>query len=409
MPAKRALPLGYLGLALLGLGYCLACSSGSSPGDGPSGQSGGQSGGMPPNGGSAGNPSSGGKSGSGPAGAAGAAGAPAAGSGGTPGTGGASAGTPGNGGAGTSGSGTAGAGMGGAGSGGASGGSSGASGASGGSGGDSSSGGSAGDGAGGTAGASGDAYSGTIIVTDAFDTGDNGAQPDPAKWAAYGEFEQGSPVLDSARSHSPPNSARATPSAGGGLGSFLVPASTLPNKLPAPENRFYVRVWMSWEKATPEVSGHGGFIVGASSRDNSGTEARLGISNPGFAPILDMNLQNPMDGGGGEVTRFSNGYTTGGNPGEYPQMGFQFEATRWYCVEVLFNGGGHEFQVWVDDVEVPNMHITDFGTNAPRTMWSPSYAFLKIGGQDYGSQLGSIWYDDVFVGTEPIGCARPVP
>jgi hypothetical protein len=404
MPVKRALPLEYLGLALFGFGHCFGCASDSPPGDGPNGQSGGQSGGTTPNGGGAGSPSSGGKSGSGTAGAAG---APAAGSAGTPGTAGSSAGVSGNGNAGTSGASSAGAGMGGAGSGGASGGSSGATGG----GGDSGS--SAGGGSGGSAGASsgsgGDAYSGTIIVTDAFDTGDNGAQPDPAKWAAYGEFEQGSPVLDSARSHSPPNSARATPSTGGGLGSFLVPASTLPNKLPAPENRFYVRVWMSWEKATPEVSGHGGFIVGASSRDNSGTEARLGISNPGFAPILDMNLQNPMDGGGGEVTRFSNGYTTGGNPGEYPEMGFQFEATRWYCVEVLFNGSGHEFQVWVDDVEVPNMHITDFGTNAPRTMWSPSYSFLKIGGQDYGSQLGSIWYDDVFVGTEPIGCARPVP
>lgn len=258
--------------------------------------------------------------------------------------------------------------------------------------------------AGTSAGASGSGaggYNGTVIVSDSFDAQANGGDPDATKWLAYGEFEAGGPVIDTARAHSAPNAARVTPSMGGGLGSFLVPASGLP----APNNRFYVRVWMNWEKASSAVTGHGGFLVGASSRDNSGTEMRLGISNPGFAPILDANLQNPSDGGGGEVTRFSNGYTTGGNPGAFPQMGFQFEANRWYCVEAFFNGGGHEFRVWVDEVEVTEMHITDFtGNNTPRTMWSPTYSVLKIGGQDYGSSLGSIWYDDILVGTEPVGC-----
>ena len=38
--------------------------------------------------------------------------------------------------------------------------------------------------------------------------------------------------------------------------------------------------------------------------------------------------------------------------------------------------------------------------------WAPTYNFLKIGAQDYDANLGRIWYDDVFVGTAPVGCQR---
>ena len=78
------------------------------------------------------------------------------------------------------------------------------------------------------------------------------------------------------------------------------------------------------------------FIVGAESRDQSGTELRLGISSSSNSPpMLDLNLQNATDGAG-EVTRFSNGSTTGGDLSAAP--GFSFVAgtpDRWYCVEAM--------------------------------------------------------------------------
>jgi hypothetical protein len=44
-----------------------------------------------------------------------------------------------------------------------------------------------------------------------------------------------------------------------------------------------------------------------------------------------------------------------------------------------------------------------------RTSWGPDYQYIKIGAQDYDANLGQIWYDDVVVATEPIGCAYTVP
>ena len=58
------------------------------------------------------------------------------------------------------------------------------------------------------------------------------------------------------------------------------------------------------------------------------------------------------------------------------------------------------------------MHVTDFkGTagGASRTKWAPTYQYLKIGAQDYDANLGRIWYDDVVVATQPIGCNYTVP
>jgi hypothetical protein len=250
----------------------------------------------------------------------------------------------------------------------------------------------------------------SIIIQDNFDA--TTGKPDPAKWEPYPQGQEAlGPVVDTARKHSGSNAALVT-STNSGIGSFLVPVS---GKLPAMGNAFYVRVFINWEKATSAISGHSGFIVGSAARQNDGTELRLGISSkgPNATPRMDLNLQNPTDGGG-ETTRYSNGYTDGGNPADFPATGFQFAADTWYCLEAFFNGasGASEFRVWVDSNELAEMHVTDFRGNmsgAPRTAWAPSYSYLKIGAQDYDANLGRIWYDDVVVATEAIGCEYVVP
>jgi hypothetical protein len=216
------------------------------------------------------------------------------------------------------------------------------------------------------------------------------------------------PAVDTARKNRGMNSARVQ-STSSGRGSFLVPRMGLP----VTGNSFYVRVFMNWEKATTAITGHSGFIVGSAARENNGTECRLGISSkgPGGVPRMDFNLIGANDGGGGEVTRYSNGYTDGGNPADFTGTGFQFAADRWYCVEAYYGGTPNmsELRVWVDGTELMEMHVTDFRGNmngSPRINWAPMYTFLKIGAQDYDANLGRIWYDDVFVGTAPVGCQR---
>lgn len=241
-----------------------------------------------------------------------------------------------------------------------------------------------------------------IIISDDFDAATSDGPPDETLWEPYEEFEATfAPVVDGSKSHSPPNSVRVT-STSSGRGSFLVPLMGFPTA----DNSFYVRVFINWAQATSMISGHSGFIVAAGARDNSATELRLGISSKSAAGVamLDLNLQNPSDGGG-ETTRYSNGFTDGADPVTEP--GFEFDADVWYCLEAFFNGAGHEFRVWVDEVEIENMHVTDFAPregDPPRDMWAPTYNFLKIGAQDYDANLGEIWYDDVTVATERVGC-----
>jgi hypothetical protein len=64
--------------------------------------------------------------------------------------------------------------------------------------------------------------------------------------------------------------------------------------------------------------------------------------------------------------------------------------------------------LWINDVENMEMHVHDFsGTGmAGRTSWGPMFRYLKVGVQDFSGQIGQVWYDDVFVGTAPIGCQR---
>jgi hypothetical protein len=242
------------------------------------------------------------------------------------------------------------------------------------------------------------AYSGMIILADTFDAG---GTLDP-KWFAYPDYDMTQqPKIDTSRVHSPPNAIKVTSSSSG---SFLM--NQMGAGFPAPNNRFYTRVWLNFEQATSAISGHAAYLVGGVTKDNAGTELRLGMSSPGSGEMMDLNLQNPSDGGGGEVTRFSNGFTTGGNPGAFTGTGFQYAANRWYCVEALFDGGGSEFRVWVDGTEIMEMHVHDFSANStPRTMWGPTFNFMKIGGQNFSGTIGNVWYDDVIIGTEQIGCS----
>lgn len=256
-------------------------------------------------------------------------------------------------------------------------------------------------GAGGTGGAAGDsgAYTGTIIIQDNFDAS---AMID-AKWFRFPSFNMTQqPVIDTTRKHSGNNAVKAT---GNNVGSFLIPASGQLGGVIVPGNRFYVRIWVNFEKATAAIGNHSDFLVGATSQDNSGVELRLGFSSnqSGKPEMLDLNLI----GSGAEVTRYSNGFTDGGNPGAFPGMGVQFVANQWYCFEALFDGAGSEFRLWIDGVENMEMHVTDFsGNSTPRTNWGPMFTYLKIGTQDFSGQIGQVWYDDVFVGTAPIGCQR---
>ena len=237
-----------------------------------------------------------------------------------------------------------------------------------------------------------------IFLCDDFESAVVGAQPDAARWtpAEAWKVQQGAaPLVDDTRAHSGTRSVSVT---GQSVGAFMVSASGFP----AQDNRFYVRAWLQLEKATSEMGGHVGFIVAADLPSN-GEELRLGASHG----MVDLNLipGSLGENASGEVTRFSNGDTTGGDLDGGP--GIVLDAETWYCIEALFDGGGDEFRMWLDGAEVSQMHVTDWKpreTSPARRGWAPPFNHAKVGAQNYSGQAGTVWYDDVAFGSQRIGC-----
>jgi hypothetical protein len=179
------------------------------------------------------------------------------------------------------------------------------------------------------------------------------------------------------------------------------PAGTIPAS-----NSLYVRAWVNFETAVVDMGGHVAYIVGAVADDNSGDEVRLGSShNLKGNPMLDLNWQGP---GHPEITQFSNGDVNGVGGGT-DTPGTTLLANRWYCIEAFFNGAASEFQAWLDGTEITGLHVTDWAgqrTGAQRA-WAPTYQLVKVGAQNYSGSVGTVWYDDVAMGTQRIGCNPP--
>jgi hypothetical protein len=247
----------------------------------------------------------------------------------------------------------------------------------------------AGPGTGGTSGATGTAGPCTAAGLFACDDFESGAL-DTARWSLIGDPGKFA-VIDTAQRNSGSHSIFF-----GNIdnrGSFVAPISGLP----AANNRFYVRTYVRFATAMINMGGHVAFIEGATLPEN-GVEVRIGASKnfQSQVEMLDINFL----GSGQEHTQFSNGDYTGGQGTNNP--GVTLDANRWYCIEALFDGQASEMRVWLDDVEITQLHVTDWGVG--RTNWAPTYNVGKVGGQKYSGDTGQIWYDDIAFGTARIGC-----
>lgn len=176
-------------------------------------------------------------------------------------------------------------------------------------------------------------------------------------------------------------------------GAFVYPNAGLP----VAGERIYVRAYVSFARDMSRMGGHVSYIVGADAPQN-GAELRLGASQSfgNGQMMVDVNLL----GNGPEYTQFSNGDVTGGAPSGAD--GVTLVADTWYCMEALFDGAAHEFRLWIDGRELSTMHVTDWQQGV--LDWSPTYSVVKFGGQNYSGSLGQIWFDDVAMGTGPLGC-----
>lgn len=247
-------------------------------------------------------------------------------------------------------------------------------------------------GTGGSAGAATVGCSGADIVCDDFEAASISAD--------FRATAQAMPALSTLRAKSGSQSMLFAPE--GNVGRFLTTAAPFPAG-----GELFVRAYMNFELATVDMSGHTGFIVGATA-DSNGMELRFGQSQPGCVSmdqVLDLN-HIPSD-----RTMCSTGLVSGGNPGDFMNAGETLQADTWYCVESYWNTIEGEFRIWVDERELEVLHADSTSWCPPQqtncqtpTPWPIEFTQVKFGTQVYNGMVGNIWYDDVAYSTTRVGC-----
>lgn len=149
--------------------------------------------------------------------------------------------------------------------------------------------------------------------------------------------------------------------------------------VPVPST-FWGRVYLKSD--TDIQSGHNTYVAAVSGTGdpNDGEHVRIGEHQ------CQLELNRKSD----DAEKLSNG-------GKYEcSGGVKFVANTWYCLEFYYDGPGREVRVFVDDTEVDALHVTD---------WGPyDYKFFKFGFEKYHGGNKTMWYDDLALGTQRIGC-----
>jgi hypothetical protein len=150
--------------------------------------------------------------------------------------------------------------------------------------------------------------------------------------------------------------------------------------LPAPNGKFFLRAYMRLSRAM--AGGHNAFIIADPyAMQGTGNNLRIGEMNA-------MLMYTIMGDGHGALSN-QNFYNDG-------KPGVAFAPSTWVCLEALIDHGHPEIDVWVDGTEVPDLHHTDWALD--------SYDSVRFGFEKYAGPGIDIWYDDIAIGTQRIGC-----
>lgn len=231
-------------------------------------------------------------------------------------------------------------------------------------------------GAGGSAGPSSDPCSARLglLFCDSFEDVAEGELPDDPRWTST-IIGEGTLGIDATLGHS-------------GEKSLLVHGVSFQTLLtfhdaaflPPASGRLFVRAFV--RLAEPMTGGHNTFIIAdTAAAPGQGNAARVGE----MAEMLMMTVTGDTHG-----ALSNDDYYTDGLPGVV------FQPDEFTCLELLFDSAAQEIDTWVEGVEVPDLHRSDWPVDA--------YDALRFGFEQYAGPASDIWYDDIAIGTEPIGC-----
>jgi hypothetical protein len=165
---------------------------------------------------------------------------------------------------------------------------------------------------------------------------------------------------------------------GSGFSSFLVlsGASALP---PSPKPLF-VRAFVRLEAAM--TAGHNTFLIAdRSDAPGAGNAFRLGEMNAMLMYTVSGDTHGALA---------NDDYYTDHLPGA------ALQPLVWSCLEVLLDPTKPEIRVWLDGVEVADLHHTDWPMDP--------YDALRFGFEKYAGPVSDVWYDDIAVGDQALSC-----
>jgi hypothetical protein len=229
-------------------------------------------------------------------------------------------------------------------------------------------------GAGGAGGSGGEAVN--AVVADDFEASAVGMAPDAARWEVFTESPAGMVAVTDEDAHGGSRSVKVVAGSNSNDHAFFVNTSVFPAE------NVYFRAWLKYQDANWE--GHVTFIE--SGTDQS-TEVRLG----GQAGFYHANLSADGDG-------------LSPNPFVECALCTAPTANQWVCVEGRFDFMTNTVQAWVDgSPAVDAAESSDW--HSGNGMLPQDATRIAFGWESYGGGVGNtIFYDDVAIGYERLGC-----
>ena len=83
---------------------------------------------------------------------------------------------------------------------------------------------------------------------------------------------------------------------------------------------------------------------------------------------------------------------------------------QWECIEFEVNEARKTMSTWLNGREVQGLHLDNVPTQdvdsqwLNRSNWRPDLQDLRLGWESYGGGDDTLWFDDVAVGSQQIGC-----
>jgi hypothetical protein len=184
----------------------------------------------------------------------------------------------------------------------------------------------------------------------------------------------GQVVIDDQLAHSGKQSLKIH---GSGFSTFLVLSGA---PFPPTSGPLHVRMYV--RLAEPMTGGHNTFLVAdTQAAPGAGNAFRLGEMNA-------MLMYTVMGDTHGALA--NDNYYTDHLPGA------ALTALGWSCLEISLDHQKPEVQVSLDGKAIDDLHHTDWALDA--------YDTLRFGFEKYAGPVSDVWYDDIAVGTAPLGC-----